>query len=110
MVANSNSSRSSMRKIDKLKQLILLLDTLVEQGFIDTSPQNEFNRRVRLWLVDVGLAGIIKGKKRQLWIYPLNPSLIEELKQILLEATGYSVEQLWQEELGKYIKPSEISD
>lgn len=91
--------------VKKLENLILFLDTFEKQGFIDVAPTDDFDRKVREWLIGARLASYAAGHPPELcWIYGPEEDAIHELKHLLEEILGETSEDLWKKEASREAK------
>lgn len=83
---------------DKLKELVLILDTLATQGFIDSPVKTKFGLNVRQWLTHSGLADLKKEDADEYIIDAWQRTEpIAWLRDICEEILGKKAEKLWQE-------------
>lgn len=89
--------------VNKLKELILTLDTFRQQGFIDTPVITDFDKETRNFLVETGLAQL-SGNVKEMWISRHHiqvPCPLDILINILTDIIGISIDELWSEVLEK---------
>ena len=94
--ANVRCEAREREMIEKLKELILTLDTYGSQGFIDAPADSGFQRKIRDWLITAGLAEPA-GPPGSYFIGGAPGDDVEYLVDILTDILGVSVEELWSE-------------
>lgn len=92
--------------VEKLKKLILMLDTLNSQGFIDTPISSEFDKKIRDLLVSTDIALYTFAEKGWISIACYDSQVLEDWIDVLTEILGKSVDELYKEEILKQ-KPAD---